>query len=70
MDKLKNIYKISPSNYFRILQYKITDTYKLDNRDTMLQINNDWAKFASKLHLNERIGKLVKKKCLYFIQRL
>ena len=33
-DKSKNICKISPSNYHRILKNKITDTYKRDNRDT------------------------------------
>ena len=38
-----NIYKISPSNYHRILQNKITDTYKLDNWDTQSQIDKDTA---------------------------
>ena len=55
-------YKIIPSNYNRIQQNKITDTYKLDNRDTLSHINNDTAKFACKLHINDRIAELVKKK--------
>ena len=47
-DKSKNVYKISASNYHRIQQDKITDTYKLDDRDTLSQINNDTTQFASK----------------------
>ena len=64
-DKL-NIYKISPSNFHRILQNKINDTYKVNNSDTLSQINNNTVKFARKLHIYERMGKFVKKKVLIF----
>ena len=52
---------ISPSYYHRILQNKITDTYKLDDMDSVSKINNNTAKFANKVHINDRIGILVKK---------
>ena len=58
-DKSKCIYKIIPSNYHRIQQSKITDTNKLDN--TLSEINNDTAKIASKQHVNDRKGKLMKR---------
>ena len=47
------MYKICLSSYHRILQNKMTDTYKLDNRDTRLQINNNIVKFASKQHIQD-----------------
>ena len=34
-DKSRNIYKINPSNYYKILKRKITDTYNIDRNDTI-----------------------------------
>ena len=65
LDQSKNIYKISPSNYHRIQQNKNTNTYKLDNIDTLSQINNDTARFSSNLHINDRRGKLEKKVLIF-----
>ena len=40
-DKSKNMYKIEPSKYQEILNNKITDNYKIDNDNTIDQINKD-----------------------------
>ena len=53
-DKSKNIYKINPSNYHKILRNKITDIYKIDHNDTISHINDDTLKFANKLHIEDR----------------
>ena len=56
-DKSKKIYKINPSNYHKIQKNKITDTNKIDYKDTISQINEDSLKFANKLHIEDRFGK-------------
>ena len=57
-DKPRNIYRINPSNYHKILKNKITDyNYKPDYNDTISQINNDTLKFANKLHIEDKFGK-------------
>ncbi len=38
--------------------YKITDNYKIHKDNTIDQINKDTYNFASKLHTNDRLGKL------------
>ena len=48
-DKSRTIYIINPSNYHKILRNKITDTYKIDDNDTL--------KFANKLHIEDRLRK-------------
>ena len=60
-DKSKNMYKIKPSKYQEILRDKITDNYKIDYNDAIDQINDDTSKFASKLHIEDRLGKFKKK---------
>ena len=40
-EKLRNINKINPSEYYKILHNKITEIYKIDNKDTVNQINKD-----------------------------
>lgn len=68
-DKWRNIYKISPSNYHKILLDKITNTYKLDNNNnTILLINRDIANFANEFCTADRIGKIYKKKCILNIE--
>ena len=64
-DKSRSIYKISPSEYDRILN-KITDNHKLDHNKTTAQINSDTAKFANKLRIKDSLGKL-KEKCAYIL---
>ena len=56
-DKSRNIYKINPSNYRKVLKNKITDTYKIDYNDPISYINDDTLKFANKLHIGNRLGK-------------
>ena len=46
-DKSRNITRINPSNYNKIMKNKITDTYKTDTNDTVCQINDDTLKFAN-----------------------
>ena len=60
-DKSKNIYKIKPSKYQEILKSKITNNYKIDYNNTIEQINKDTAKFASRLQIEDRLGKFKKK---------
>ena len=57
-NKSNNIYQVSPHGYERILNDKITESYKLDHSDTTTQINRDTAKFAQKVNMIDRVGKL------------
>ena len=66
-DKSKNIYKIKPSKYQEILKSKITNNYKIDYINTIEQINKDTSNFASRLQIEDRLGKFKKKVCLYSI---
>ena len=65
-DKTRNIYLINPSEYIRILQDKVTNNYKLDHEDSISQINRDTNTFASKLKINDKMGKL-EEKCAYVL---
>ena len=60
-DKSKNIYKIKPSKYQEILKSQITNNYKIDYNNTIEQIDKDTSKFASRLQIEERLGKFKKK---------
>ena len=60
-DKSRNMYKVEPSKYQEILNNKITDNYKIDKDNTIDQINKDTCNFASKQHINDRLGKFQKK---------
>ena len=60
-DKSKNIYKIKPSKYQEILKSKITNNYKIDYINTIEQINKDTSNFASRLQIEDRLGKFKKK---------
>ena len=55
-DKSRNIYKISPLEY-KILHNKIMEMYKIDNEDTINQINEDTTKFANKLNIKDKLEK-------------
>ena len=46
-DKSRNIYKISPSKYNKILHDKMN---KIDNMNTVNKINKDTIKFTNKLN--------------------
>ena len=63
-DKTINFYEIKPSNYKKIIKNKITDSCKLDRYNTLLEINNDTAKFARKLNIEDRMGKMIEKKMI------
>ena len=56
-DKLGNIYKIYLSNFYKILKNEITDTYKIDYKASISQINGDSLKFANELHIENRLEK-------------
>ena len=43
------------------MKNKITDIYKLDRYKTLSKINNDTVKFARKLNIEDRIGKMIEK---------
>ena len=60
-DKSRNMYKVEPPKYHEILNKKIMDNYKIDKDNTIDQINKDTGNFASKLHINDRLGKFQKK---------
>ena len=66
-DKSRNMYKVEPSKFQEILNNKITDNYKIDKDNTIDQINKDTCNFASKLHINDRLGKFQKERCLHSI---
>ena len=60
IDKSKNIYKIEPSEFNKILRDKITEAYKVDNinNNTINYINNDAARLTIKLKIRDKLGKL------------
>ena len=60
-DKSKNIYKIKPSKYQEILKSNITNNYEIDYNNTIEQINKDTSNFASRLQIEDRLGKFIKK---------
>ena len=60
-DKSNKTYQVSPHEYERVLNDKITESYKLDHSDTITQINRDTAKFAQKVNMIDRVGKLEEK---------
>ena len=55
------MYKVEPPKYHEILNKKIMDNYKIDKDNTIDQINKDTGNFASKLHINDRLGKFQKR---------
>ena len=59
--QIKKYVQVEPSKYQEILNKKITDNYKIDKDNTIDQINKDTCNFASKLHINDRLGKFQKK---------
>ena len=67
-DKSKNIYKIKPSNYQEILKSKIINNYKIDYINTIEQINKDTSNFASRLQIEDRLGKFKKKDAYILIK--
>ena len=60
-EKSNNIYQVSPCEYEQILN-KITESYKIDHSDTITQINRDTAKFAQKMDMIDRLGKIEEKR--------
>ena len=59
-DKSKNMYKIKPSKYQEILKSKIINNYKIDYNNTIVQINKDTCNFASRVHIEDGLGKFKK----------
>ena len=57
-DKSRNIYKIEPFEYNGILYNKIIKTYKINNNDTINDINNDTGRLTNKLKIKDKLGKL------------
>ena len=55
------MHKMKPCKHQEILKNKITDNNKTDYNNTIDQINNDTYRFASKLHIEDRLGKFKKK---------
>ena len=51
----------SQSEYDKILNNKIMDTYKIDYSNVLAQINSDTAKFTNTLRIKDRLGKLKEK---------
>ena len=64
------MYKIKPSKYQEILKNKITDNYKIDYKNTIDQINNDTCSFASKLHIDDRLGNLKRKMLTFYLRTI
>ena len=60
-DKSNNIYQVNPYEYERILNDKITESYKLDHNDMITQINRDTAKFTWKMNMIDSLGKMEEK---------
>ena len=65
-DRSKNIYQVTPYEYEQILNNKITESYRIDHCSIPALINKDTAKFASKLQIVDRLGK-IDEKCPYIL---
>ena len=65
-DKSRNLYKIDPPQYRKILHDKITGKYKLDQNNIVDQINKDTNNFTNKLNIKNKLNKLNRKKCTYY----
>ena len=46
----------TPSEFERILNNKITDSFNVDHRNISTLINCDTTKFASKLQIKDKLG--------------
>ena len=57
----KELNVIKPSKYQEILKSKITNNYKIDYNNTIEQIDKDTSNFASRLQIEDRLGKFKKK---------
>ena len=55
-DKSRNIYRITPELYKKLLRENITKTYKLDTLNTEKQINNEAYNITQKLNIADRVG--------------
>ena len=60
-DKSRNLYKIDPLLYKKILHDKITEKYKSDQDNIIDQINKDTYNFTNKLNIKNKLGKLNRK---------
>ena len=67
-DKSQNIDQISLSDSSKILHKKITEMYKIDNKDTVNHFDKDTAKCAKKLNIKDKRNKLNEEKNIYFLQ--
>ena len=67
-DKSNNIYQVSPHEYERILNDKTTESCKLDHSDTITQIIRDAAKFAQKVNIIDKVGKLEEKSAYILVK--
>ena len=64
-DKSRNLYKIDPLLYKKILHDKITEKYKLYIID---QINNDTYNFTNKLNIKNKLNKVNRKMHILFLR--
>ena len=60
-DKTRNIYKLKPETYEKIIMNSITSNYKKDNYNTENTINNEAYNITNKLNINDRVGVINKK---------
>ena len=67
-DKFKNIYQVCP--YEQILNNKITESYKIDHSGTPILINRDTAKFANKLQIVNRFGKIEENVLTFYLKTI
>ena len=65
-DKSKNTYQVSPFEYEQILNDKIMESYRIDPNSSLTLINRVTTKFAGKLQVVDKLGKL-KEKCAYIL---
>ena len=60
-DKTKNLYEIDKIKHKQLIQNSITDKYKLTDKDTYNNINDEAKILAKKLNIDDRIEQLAKR---------
>ena len=62
-----NFYVVLPLSLLP-LHNKIMEKYKIDYQDTVNQINMETAKFANKLNIKNKLGKLIEKNACFLFK--
>ncbi len=67
-DKSRNVYKLEPENYMKLLKENVTKDYKKSDKEKVININNNIQRIAKSLSLEKRIECLQEKEAYITIK--